>query len=311
MSRTLGELELGTIVYISENSVSTPYILLRKDTETCVMLRKYCYDSRHMNSTNSAIYDGCEMDVWLNNETSGFLSLFDSDTLSCIKSRDISTFEFGDSSCTYIQRKAFLLTDGELFNASPTATEPEGTCLPALMVAFNSADSNTARIGRDSAEGAVNWWLRSSRNYASQFACVYANGTLSNNYATVTYWSRPALNVASDTIVSPEGAQQIVLIPNPQGYNEVEFSIEMGESVNRPSKAVVKFNTSDLTNVSVMVTNNYGDVSPVWVAAPDGSEVNLANETKETENWVVGVKCYGRSTGRGYFEEPKVYFLEG
>ena len=157
---------------------------------------------------------------------------------------------------------------------------------------------------------AVNWWLRSPRNSASLFACVGASGTLGSSSAASTNWVRPALNVALDTIVSPEGTAQITIIPNPLGYNEVEFSVKMGETVNRPSKAVVKYNTNDLTDVSVYVTNNYHDVTPVWVEAPDGEEVTLTNEIKESENWVVGVKCYGKSTSRGYFEEPKVYFLE-
>lgn len=88
----------------------------------------------------------------------------------------------------------------------------------------------------------------------------------------------------------------------------VEFKGRAGTSVARPKKMVVKCETYNLTNLSVKVTNNYDDANPVWYNATIGEEVTLANDSKESTNWAIGIHCYGETIdlNDGYFKEPYI-----
>lgn len=303
MSRTIKQLDIGTSVYIEESGVPKEYILIRKDTEGCVLLRALALVAQRMNPTNTAVYTDSEADNYLNNEETGFLSLFDSATKMAFVARSRPTFEYGAQICYYISRRAFLLTYGELYLSAPTAIEPLTTVLPALMNWSGKSDVNSSRIAYNEAGQAVFWWL-SSPYSGSAFYYVYTNGSSNCNSATTGfYWLRPALNVSSDTIVSDEGADIIYLMPS-KGYREVSFSGKALEIAKRPKKAVVEYNASNLYDIQVEICNNYGDSVPAWVAVTSGSQVELPNTVKQTDKWQVGIRCYGKSSLYGYFEEP-------
>lgn len=308
MSRTIKELDLGTEVWLYENNVETPYILIRKDTNGCVLLRALAVEYRRMNDTNNAVYyEGCEMDNYLCNVESGFLSRFNANTLSAFISRSISTYTSTDTECHYISRTCYLLSYGELFNSAPTALEPETSVLASLMIYKGTSDPSTARkcVMDSNLSSAVHWWLRSPSS-ATTFFCVNTSGSSSNSNATGTSVAfRPALNVASATIVSAEGADKIYLLPD--GMTKIiDFKGKVLETATRPVKALVKYTASNLQNLNVQVCNNYGDTTPVWENATGMNEVTFSNATRETVNWQIGVRCYGESSGYGYFEEPIV-----
>lgn len=305
MSRTLGQLDLGTPVWIAENNVMHEYVLMSKDSAGCIMLRANVVEARRMNPTNVAVYEGSEMDNWLTDDQTGFLSRFDAATLAAIVSRTRPTYSYGDTECHYIGRRAFLLTQGELFLSTPTALEPLKNITSSLMIWKGTDGSSTARIGLNEELSAVYWWL-SSPGSAAGFFCVNAIGASgANNAANAIIWARPALNVSADTIVSDEGADPIYLLPS-GGYREVSFYGKVGEDTIRPSVAVVEYDAVNLYDVVVEVCNNYGDASPVWVPCTSGQQVTLANNSKQTETWQVGVRCYGKSQSYGYFDEPIV-----
>lgn len=305
MSRTLGQLDLGTSVWIAENNVMHEYVLMSKDSAGCIMLRANTVEARRMNPTNVAVYEGSEMDSWLTDDQTGFLSRFDAATLAAIVSRTRPTYSHGDTECHYISRRAFLLTRGELFLSTPTAFEPLKNITSSLMIWKGTDGSSAARIGLNEELSAVVWWL-SSPGSASSFFCVGADGaSYTGSAANAGYWARPALNVSADTIVSDEGADPIYLLPS-GGYREVSFHGKVGEDTNRPSVAVVEYDAVNLYDVVVEVCNNYGDASPVWTPCTSGQQVTLANNSKQTETWQVGVRCYGKSQSYGYFDEPIV-----
>lgn len=304
MSRTIKQLDVGTSVYIEEAGVPKEYILLKKDVDGCILLRAKALEARRMNPTNTAIYEGSEMDNWLTDETTGFMSLFNAQTQAAIVSRSRPTFDYGDTSCRYISRRAFLLTYGELFLSTPTALEPLTAIVPALMLWRGTLNAEAARICYNEAGQAVGWW-ESSPYSATNFCYVSTIGASNDSNATRTIWARPALNVSSDTIVSDEGAEIIYLMPS-KGYREVAFSGKALEVAERPIKAVVEYEATNLYDVVVEVCNNYGDASPVWVPCTSGVEVDLTNTVKQTTDWQVGIRCYGKSQGYGYFEEPIV-----
>ena len=298
MSRTLSQLDLGTSVYLEENGTPKEYILLKKDVDGCILLRAQALVARRINPTNVSNYEGSEMDNWLVNEETGYMSLFNTATKNAIISRSRPTFDFGDSECRWISRRAFLLTQGEMFNSTASAVEPLTTLAPVLSL----WNPTLGRICHNESDQAVGWWLSSPYSAAS-VCCVSGGGTSGSGFAG--YWARPALNVASATIVSDEGADRIYLMPD-QSYREVSFSGKALEVAERPIKAVVEYEATNLYDVVVEVCNNYGDASPVWVSCTSGVEVELTNTVKQTTDWQVGVRCYGKSQGYGYFEEPIV-----
>lgn len=309
MSRTILDLNLGTEVWLHETvsdvETTVPYILIRKDSQGGVLLRKNCSEKKRMNSTNTAVYDGCEADVYLNDTETGFLSRFPVGERTCFQSRSISTFTYGDTVAHSISRRCYLLSYGEMFNAVPTDLEPEVGSVYALLKHNETFDFNNSRVATLDNNTAVYWWLRSPGS-AANFYHVGANGISNGSLASYTgYALRPALNVAPATLVSDEGADKIYLITS--GVTRtVDFKAKVLELDNRPAKALVKYNANNLSNILVQVCNNYGDTNPVWVNATAMNEVTLANTTKETAEWQVGVRCYGESDGYGFFEEPDV-----
>lgn len=308
MSRTIIDLNTGTEVWLHEtiNGVeeTVPYILVKRDSQGGVLLRKNCSEKKRMNPTSTTVYDGCEADVYLNDTETGFLSRFPAGELTCFQSRSISTFAYGDTVAHSISRRCYLLSQGELFNSVPTNLEPEVGTVYSLLEHNETFDFTTAYIA--TVDGTTtNWWLRSPGSVSS-FYSVSNVGVLGLNSATNPGGIRPALNVAPTTIVSDEGADKIYLITD--GVTRtVDFRTKVLDLPNRPAKARVKYNTNNLSNILVQVCNNYGDANPVWVNATSMGEVTFTNTVKETADWQVGIRCYGESNGYGFFDEPNVF----
>lgn len=274
------------------------------NAERTILLRKVLLPARRMHSSNVSVYTGCEMDNYLTNEDTGYLSGFDAATKACLVATDIQTYTYGDTSPTTIARRCFIPSEDNLFGNN--SVETEKWWLRALMEYANTDTANTARIGRDAANTAQDWWLRSPSS-ATRFRIVSSNGTVIGNNATYSVYPRPALSVASATIVSPEGTDIIRLLPDPtKTYREVEVTGYAGSSQNRPRKARVIVDAVNLYDVSVMVSNNAKDANPAWVDATGGLEVTLTNTEKTSENWEIGIKMYGKSDTIGWFTEPAV-----
>ena len=307
MSRTILDLNLGTEVWLHETingtEESVPYILVKKDSQGGVLLRKDCSEKKRMNPTNT-VYDGCEADVYLSDTETGFLSRFPIGEKTCFQSRSISTFTYGDTVAHSISRRCYLLSYGDLFGAVPTDLEPEVGVTPPLMLYNESLDLSASRVATVNGSAVV-WWLRSAGS-AANFWVVNGNGfSYAYNALNAGYALRPALNVAPATIVSDEGADKIYLVT--AGVTRtVDFKTKVLELPDRPTKALVKYNANNLSNILVQVCNNYGDTNPVWVNATSMGEVTFANTVKETAEWQVGIRCYGESTGYGYFNEPDI-----
>ena len=307
MSRTIKQIDLGSIVMVRESNSDIEYILTRKDSHGVELLRRHPYSARRMNSTNTTVYDGCEMDAYLINEDTGFLSRFSATLRSNLVNRSISTFTFGDAECHYISRRCYLYSYGDLFMTTPDALYPEVNVTKALMIANNTLGADAARIARDVDNTAVIWWLRSAYS-ATQFRFVNDYGAAYVGNATYTsYWCRPVLNVSPDTIVSDEGADTIYLLPE-EKPRVVEFKGKMGNFPILPRFGCIKVVSNNLVNVSYEVTNNYGDGSPVWQSVENGTQFEFENTQKQTEDFEIGIHCYGETPnlGTGYFEQPEM-----
>lgn len=308
MSRTIADLTPGQILHLNETVSDVlsivPFIYLGQDEGgNCLILRQYAAAQKRMHSSNVAVYDGCEADLWLEDEDAGYLSRFDAATKAALASTQIKYNDPSLGEVATIARRCFLLSYTNLGYAT---TPDEGmSFLSALMTAAGTTIANTARITYNEAQTAVNAWMRSAYS-ESQFRYVGAGGNANSHNATYTgNWLRPALSVAPATIVSDETEDTIYLLPDPNRlYREVGATIYVGESAERPAKAKLLIELTNLTDVELHVSNNAKDASPVWVAAQSGAVVDLPNATKETDNWQLGVKAYGRSGGKGIIGEP-------
>lgn len=309
MSRTIAELAAGEKVYLDETVDGTlshvPYIYLGQDTSgNCIILREAVAIQKRMHSTNVAVYDGCEADLWLEDEESGYLSRFDAATRAALVSTQIKCNSVSTSSVGTIARRCFLLSGSEV---GDTTTPDEGTSIvDALKAVANTTNANTARIAYNESLSAVNWWLRSAVS-ETQFRIVFSNGNFVSNNATITYWLRPALSVAPATIVSDEGEDTIYLLPDSaKTYREVDAVVCVGSSDKRPKRAKVLVDAANCTDLQLWVSNNAKDENPIWVSVANGGMAELPNTAKNTDAWELGVKIYATSGGRAEIGEPVV-----
>lgn len=309
MSRTIAELTAGEKVYLDETVDGelshVPYIYLGQDESgNCIILREVAAIAKRMHSSNVAVYDGCEADLWLEDEEAGYLSRFDAATraalvLTQIKCNSIATGEIG-----VIARRCFLLSYTELGYA--TAPDEGASYLAALQTATGKTGNN-ARIAYKSSAAAVIWWLRSASS-ESQFQIVYTGGGASNGNASNTgIWMRPALSVAPATIVSDQGEDTIYLFPDSaKTYREVDAVVYVGSSAKRPKRVKALVEAANCTDLQLWVSNNAKDDNPAWVSVANGGTAELSNTAKITDAWELGVKIYAKSGGRAEIGEPVV-----
>lgn len=313
MSRKLGDLTAGIKLYLDEtvSGVTThvPFIYLGVGGNgNGLLLRHYVVAAKRMHSSHVAHYDGCEMDVFLENETTGYLSRFDENTIATFVPHEVSHSDYtltddGTVSYPVISRRCFLPTYKMLGYGGG---EAGNSYLSALYTYYNTSTANTARIGRTTNETAVVYWM-SSASSASQFRFVNTVGTAGNNNASDTsYYYRPALSVSLDTPVSDEGADEIFLLPEGRRtYWFIDAVTPVGKSVDRPAKAKLLVAEHNIQSVAYTVSNNAGDTTPVWTPITNGGVATLTNTMKETENYELAVRVEAQaSTHDGYVGEP-------
>lgn len=315
MPRTINDLAIGTTVYIDETVSGTLnhvlYNLVSKG-DTAVLLRRYAVTAKTMNATNVASYDGCKMDVYLNNPD-GWLARFDAATIAALAARSITYADYNlteDNSVSYptISRPVFLLSYSEMgFGGSAEGA----SVLDALKIINGTTNNTNAKITYNSSGTAVNCWMRSAYS-TSRFRNVSNNGGANDgNASSAGNWFRPALSVALATSVSDEGADSIFLLPEERTtYWQISAVAPVGECAERPAQAKLEIAESSISDATYYVTNNAGDAEPVWVPIRNGGAAVIANSTKETENWKLAVKIEAHaSTANGYVGEPLLVVL--
>lgn len=309
MSRYIADLTPGVAVYLDENGVHVPWIYLGLDNSgNARLLRHYAVTAKRMHSSNVAHYDGCEADLWMENEQTGFLSRFDAATINALEPTTICMSDYtlnegGTVEYPEITRRCMALSYKELGYGG---SETDKSFLAALEAYYNTTNANTARIGRSSDETAVYWWMRSGVS-ASQFRYVNTVGGASSGNATNgSFWQRPAISVAPATIVSDEGADSIFLLPEGRRtYWEINATALLGSSAQRPKKAKLMIAETSITEAEYQVSNNAKDAAPVWVNCQNGGVCELTNTAKETDAYELGVKIHAKSgVHTGHVGEP-------
>ena len=304
MSRTIADLAEGTLIYLDENGEHKPYIYLGiDDYGNARVLRQYAAISKRMHSSNVASYDGCEADLWLENEETGFLSRFDAATINALVYTTIAYTDYtksadGTAQVLTIARRCFPLSYTEEGWGATAAGSEGRSFLPALKAFYGVTNDNTARIGKQENESAVVVWVRSA-NSASQFRYVYTNGNAAQSDASNGHWQRPALSFAAATPVSDEGADSIFLLPDGRITTwNIEATMSLGQTSQRPKKCKLIVPHDEFKALSLWVCNNYGDDTPTWVACTDGGVAELG-ASKTAASWELGVKISAASSAPG------------
>ena len=309
MSRTIAELTAGEKVYLDETVDGelshVPYIYLGQDESgNCIILREVVAIQKRMHSSNVAVYDGCEADLWLEDEEAGYLSRFDAATRAALVSTQIKCNSITTGEIGVIARRCFLLSYTELGYAT---TPDEGVSYLAALQTATGKTGDNARIAYNSSAAAAGWWLRSAYSEA-RFRRVGAGGSAGSGDASSTgYWMRPALSVAPATIVSDGTEDTIYLLPDSSKlYREIDATIYCGSSTARPKKARAIVPATNCSLFELQISNNAKDDSPIWVSAENNVAVDLSNDTKTTSDWELGVKIYAQSSGKALIGEPVV-----
>ena len=199
--------DLGYTVYVAENEIYVPYLVLTDDYNgNCLLLREYLLDELgEYNSygRDTSYYENSEIDNYLNNE---FLDTLSSEIKNIIINSEIvitvkKSQAIYETETKTIDRAVFLLSYNELRgHEDKSITLVEDAPLSYFK-------NNESRIARFSSDEAYSWWLRTVDTFSSSAVCrVFPNGLIGlggvGSYAE-DYVSgiRPAFCLPGDTAI--------------------------------------------------------------------------------------------------------------
>lgn len=196
------------------------------------LLMQDIYDQRQWGGSANA-YANSSIHRWLNNESSGFLSLLDADIRAVIPTVKIpyrpgsGTSSNVSSGANGLACKAFLLSMLEV-GLSPDYSPSEGATL-----AYFTSGGNARRIANYNGSPS-SWWTRSPSTYSSNFACrVRIDGTAADDGVDDSgsgRGCRPALPLPSNLYVSDDGSILTNEPPTAPGSINVTNTIAGGQA---------------------------------------------------------------------------------
>lgn len=311
MARKISQLSPGATIYLNEFvdevKYNIPYFYMGLDGNGKANLLRKNEDgaARRMNPTNVASYEGCEVDMYLENTVDGFLSRFDAATIAALAYTDISyTDPTKDPNLQTISRRCFLPSVGDLGTG--------GAFLAALKVAKNTTNDNFARkIGYGSGYSGPAYWLRSGGGTTS-FSFIRGDGLLywsGQSASSTALWTiRPALSFDPDTSVSDEGEPAIFLLPENRDTDwHIQVQTRIGITDKRPEKiAYLTIPSYRIKSTLIQVCNNYADVEPTWINYNTEGQT-LLGTAKTSDYWELGIKIYATSRYEdGYISQPQM-----
>lgn len=193
------------------------------------LLMQDIYDQRQWaGSVND--YANSSIHSWLNNASSGFLSLLDADIRAVIPTVKIpyrpggGTSHSVSSGANGLACKAFLLSMLEV-GLSPRYSPNEGATLT-----YFASGGNARRIANYNGSPSY-WWTRSPNTDYSTYACyVRTDGTADYGYVYFTYGCRPALPLPSNLYVSDDGSILTNEPPTAPGSIDVTGVVSGGQA---------------------------------------------------------------------------------
>ena len=193
------------------------------------LLMQDIYDQRQWDGSVND-YANSLIHTWLNNESSGFLSLLDADIRAVIPTVKIP-YRPGSGKSSSVSSganglacKAFLLSMLEV-GLSPVYSPSEG----ATLTYFTSG-GNARRIANYNGSPSY-WWARSPDTGNSTVACyVRLDGAASSYPVHNTYGCRPALPLPSNLYVSDDGSIRPNEPPTAPGSIDVTGVVSGGQA---------------------------------------------------------------------------------
>lgn len=263
-------------------------------------LRCNASDQRRMNNVDVAHYDGCEADVWLNNESTGYLSRLSADVRNCLSSTSIKVKDENSGTITEIARRCFLLSATEYGEGDGVS---EGTSiLDTLKKWKNTTNATTARAVTNGNGGSVYAWFRTPYS-ATQFI-FWAGYTHKRNATDNIVSQRPCLSFDPDTLVTdPDENGICYLLPDPdKPYREAEAEMLIGTPDVTPVEGILQVNSVGcMTDYpkAYFTTNYDGANTDDWYEIPIGRPFDIIGNGKN-----LGLKIYARTEGRCVIKEP-------
>ena len=222
----LGDKAVGSVVKIAENGVATNYIVVHKGKPSSLydnscdgvwLLREKTHSKRGWHGTSSSTsvndYENSDIEAWLN---STFLNTIDEKIRAAIKTVKIpyrkgsGTSKTVQSGASGLSCKVFLLSGYEV-----GYTQSDSEYLPIDGAKLSYFSDNNSRIGKDSTDTAVIWWLRSPyTGSATRVFSVGTDGSYSNNGSYSSYVAaRPAFVLPSSLLVGEDGTVSTNTLP--------------------------------------------------------------------------------------------------
>lgn len=213
----LGDKNVGDIVKIKEDGVAVNYLIVHKGKpsdlydDSCDgvwLLREKTHSIRAWDGTSSSYdndYENSDIEAWLNGD---FLNTIDEKIRAAIKTVKIPYRKGSGTSMTVqsgangLSCKVFLLSGYEV-----GFTQSDSEYFPIDGAKLSYFSDNNSRIGKDSTDTAVSWWLRSPHTNRSKSAfSVYTNGSLNYDYSFISHVAaRPAFVLPSSLLVDAGG----------------------------------------------------------------------------------------------------------
>ena len=212
----LGTKSVGSIIKLKVRGSPRNFIVVQQgrpaygnydtsfDNVTWLLMQDIYGQRQWAGSVND--YANSSIHSWLNNESSGFLSLLDADIRAVIPTVKIpyrpgrGTSSSVSSGANGLACKAFLLSMLEV-GLNPGYSPSEG----ATLTYFTSG-GNTRRIANYNGSPSL-WWTRSPSTEYSSYACsVRVDGTANYSGVSSAYGCRPALPLPSNLYVSDDGS---------------------------------------------------------------------------------------------------------
>lgn len=209
---TLADKNVGDIVKIKENGTAVNYIIVNKGKPSDLyddncdgvwLLREKTLEKRAWHEKKVNDYENSDIEVWLNSD---FLNTIDDKIRAAIKTVKIP-FKKGTgkastgvySGANGLSCKAFLLSGYEV-----GFTQGNSEYLPIDGAKLSYFSDNNSRIGKDSTNTAVSWWLRSpNTNSATNVFYVSTVGSYSDYYSDLSnIAARPAFVLPSSLSLS-------------------------------------------------------------------------------------------------------------
>ena len=215
-SAKLGTKASGTIVKLNEGGIPVEYRIVQQGKpssgnydDSCNgtwVRRKDIHSNRQWHTSNVNDYANSSNHQWLNNESSGFLSLLDPDIRAAIKTVKIP-YRPGSGTSTTVKSganglscKVFLLSMKEV-GLTPSYSPTEGATLE-----YFSGGGNSRRVANLNGSPA-RWWSRSPYCLSNDNGAfgVGAGGTADGWSCSGSYGCCPAFILDSELLVSDDG----------------------------------------------------------------------------------------------------------